>query len=79
MKAHIIVEETTGGRLCKDGFFRTFASFGTYRECVKVYSSEAWARRKQDKLHAQGNDISVVTLADNQSMDAAGHISRIKS
>ena len=73
---HVIVHENTGARLCKDSLFRTFACFGTFPECVKVWKSEAWARRRQDKLDRLGIETAVVTVPKDQTMDAAGNISR---
>jgi hypothetical protein len=44
-------------RLCKDGFFRKFAMFGTLPECVKTYKSVG-AARNVAKL--RGARVSVV-------------------
>ena len=60
---YYIIEPKTKARLCKDGLFRISACFGTFPETVKVWISEAWERKKQNKLYNQGNVVSVVTLA----------------
>ena len=71
MNAYIIVEETIKAHLCKDGLFRTSVHFGTFPECVKVWTREAWARKKQNKLYTQGTVVSVVTLARDGTILAA--------
>ena len=40
----IVVINNRGDRLCKDGRWRDFALFGTYRYCVKNYTSVRRAR-----------------------------------
>lgn len=59
-----------GARLCKDGKFRNFANWGTYKECVKVYNTRGWALRKQTELDNRGVRVAVVLL--HKSMDACG-------
>lgn len=67
---HYIVNKDTGARLCKDGRWREFASFGTYSSCVKVYRQSGWAERRVVSVsHAM-----VLSLASHMIMDASGQI-----
>ena len=70
----VLIHEETGGRLCQDGRFRGFASFGTYPECVKVYRKEGFALRRKDKLWAMGCKTSVFSVPAGKAMDATGNI-----
>ena len=69
-----IRKEGTNARLCKDGEFRTFASFGTEPSCVKVYCKIGWALRKQTILDNKGIETHVLKLPITHSMDASGRI-----
>src|SRR4051812_20452700 len=56
-------------RLCQDNNWRSFANFGTYPECVKVYKSIYAARKKAKKLKGL-----VVKIPDGMSVDASGDV-----
>lgn len=81
---HIIMR-ADGKRLCQDGFWRDFASFGTFPECVKVYRQQGRATSKAKSLNAHAlytkrtnpsviAGIHVVTVPPSYSMDASGRI-----
>ena len=68
-------------RLCQDDRWSIFAMFGTTQGCVKVYKTEAGAKRKARFLrqhpyvpHNTGNKPSVVAIPNGYSMDAAGNV-----
>lgn len=67
---YYIIDKATGARLCKDGKWRTFANFGTFKENVRVYRSKGWALRK---IKDQGNG-HLLSLADGWTMDAGGKV-----
>lgn len=58
-----------GMRLCQDNRLRTFANYGTYKECVKEYRSLPAARTKAKKIKGV-----VVKVPDGMYIDAAGQI-----
>ena len=80
----IIVCPATGERLCKDLKWRGFATFGTYRSCVKTYrlthaALKAAARYRHPQntgcAHFESHD-KVVHLHDGDVMDASGKVTR---
>lgn len=61
-----------GYRLCKDNRWRTFAMFGTYQSCVKIYRQLGSAIKRAKQLKAR-----VVEIADdNLTVEASGMIIR---
>ena len=68
----LIVDENLAAVLCQDGKFRRFANFGTYPECIKVYRSLGWAKRKQDLFERWGREVVVTKLPNGHSVDAVG-------
>ena len=71
----VLTDIDTGARLCEDAKFRTFACFGTYPECVKVYRQRGWAlRRQKDLFNFRLIDTEVKEIKDGQVMDATGSI-----
>lgn len=77
----IVVCPATGRRLCQDNRWRSFANFGTYRECVKVfkYLKPALKAGKRYRLSAAkqtDTNAKVVHLYDGDSMDASGKVVR---
>jgi len=72
----VIIHKGTGARLCKDNNFRTFACFGTYPECVKIYRKRGWAIRKQIRLFKVSSirDTEIKEVEVGQQMDATGSI-----
>ena len=76
MGQHHYILNHEGARLCKDGMFRrVHASFGSYLTCVKVYRYLRAAQRKKYMLERRGNTVHILTLNNNQVMDAGGTVS----
>lgn len=69
----IIIINDNGDRLCKDNKWRSFAFFGSIKECVKIYKSPGYAKRKAKKIG--GHAIQVPTQPERSiSMDAFGKL-----
>ncbi len=67
---YYVINQETGARLCQDNSWRTFANFGTYPSCVKVWRMKIWAERSAViRRHAV-----VFELPDGQFLDAGGAI-----
>ncbi len=67
---YYLINRETGARLCKDGSWRTFAGFGTYRECVKSWRTRCWAERSA----LVRSKAEILELPDGQFLDAGGAI-----
>lgn len=65
----LIIYHEDGRRLCKDGYWRDFANFGDYPDCVKVYRNKPRARRRALDRKARLADIP-----DGFSVDACGRV-----
>ena len=74
----VLVHENTGYRYCQDGFFRGFANWGTFPECVKVYRRKGNAVAVQTRLLNKGCPVTVITLRPGDEMDASGRITRVE-
>ena len=75
----IVVCPETGMRLCRDNKWRSFANFGTYKECVKEfkYLKSACKAGERYRLKAvKAGHTLVIHLYDNDSMDASGRVVR---
>ena len=66
----VIVHSQTGQRLCQDGQWRTFANFGTYPSCVRVYRRKASVIRRA----RQTQQAAVYGLPAGMVMDASGAV-----
>jgi hypothetical protein len=58
-----------GNRLCQDKYWRRFANFGTYPECVKEYKSLYHARRAAKRFKGQ-----VAKVPDEMEIDSSGDV-----
>jgi len=67
---YYIIDKATGARLCKDGMWRSFANFGTFKENVKSYNRKGWALRR---IKAIGNG-HILSLDKGWAMDACGNV-----
>lgn len=76
MAHHYLIRLQDGARRCQDGKWRVFTGFGSMRACVKVYKRKGSAMRYVNAVNAWYDHprVVVLTLEDNQVMDAAGHI-----
>lgn len=70
----MILIETSGNRYCKDGKFRSFASFGTFHECVKIYKCLGHAKRI-----AKRHNANIIVIPKGMSIDASGLIIETKN
>ena len=68
-------------RLCQDGLLREFASFGTFKECVKVYKRVSIAARKARHLNAMRGFLAphkdkfmIIEIKEGMSINAAGQV-----
>lgn len=66
---YLVVKVDGAWRLCQDFRWRSFANFGTYPECVKVYKSIVAATNR-----ARATKGQVAAIDKNMSVDAAGNI-----
>ena len=66
----IYIINDAGMRLCQDNKWRSFANFGTFPECVKVYRRLCAAETKANKIKGK-----VVQLSAGMEVDAVGKIS----
>ena len=71
---NIVVCPTTGARLCKDGRYRNFASFGTSRACVKVYRSMGWAQRAAERYKTKAHADALADAARENRMETITHV-----
>lgn len=81
LKRYIIFDSKTGARLCKDGKLRTFANFGTYKECVKIYKLWGFASNAVRKLNRSYDEkrFKVLGLSKGEVMDASGKIEKVNT
>ena len=73
---YIIVSDLTGDRFCKDEAFRSFALFGTFPSCVKIYRTMGWATNMQKLLLMHNVETTIIPIHDGDVMDASGRITR---
>ena len=66
-----LIIDKEGRRYCQDKKFRDFVSFGTFAECVKVYSKRGWAIRTAWRINCR-----VVQIPKTITMDSSGILSR---
>ena len=59
-----LILNNDGMRYCQDGFWRDFAHFGTYPECVKEYRTRGWAENKAKKIKGK-----ILEILPGQGMD----------
>jgi len=60
-----------GYRLCKDNKLRSFAMFGTFSSCVKIYSRISFAQKAAKKIGGE-----IICLKKGESMDASGKVQK---
>ena len=65
----LIIHKDNTNRYCKDGYFRSFAMFGTFSDCVKQYRHLGQALRVAKKLSGR-----VVNIPDSMEVEAGGTI-----
>ena len=65
----ILVINKDNMRLCQDRKWRSFANFGTYPACVKVYKSQPAAEKCARRVGGK-----ILVLQPSQGMNAAGQI-----
>lgn len=65
----LIIEKENTKRLCKDGYFRNFAMFGSFKDCTKIYKSLGQALYVAKKMSAR-----VVNIPDHMRLEAGGTI-----
>lgn len=65
----ILVVDRHNARLCEDGKFRKFATFGTAKSCVKLYKGVVSAQRTAAKRGAY-----VAVIPADKLVDASGRI-----
>ena len=71
---YFYVLNAAGDRLCGDGQCRSFAMFGTYHSCVKVYKSYAYARKAAKNLRTiQGYVLEHVQNGESE-INAVGQL-----
>jgi len=74
---HVVMRESDDARLCKDGKWRTFAQFGTFRSCVKTYKRKGNALRRMDILNRHWTHKTacyVQSVPKGHAMDACGKV-----
>jgi hypothetical protein len=75
----LIYDKNTGGFLCRDGRIR-HSWFGTYSECIKIYKSISWAKKKLKDLKEHGHDCLIIqNLSKDVTVEASGHFIRRES
>lgn len=66
----ILVIDAQGRRLCQDGRFRGFASFGSFAECVHTYRRLGAAKRRIRRYIG----AVVVRIPAGMEVNAAGQV-----
>lgn len=67
----ILIVNQNKQRLCQDNRWRSFANFGTLKECVKEYSNLGHARRKAERVNG-----TVVHIPKDAQIDSSGRVYR---
>ena len=81
-RRYIVVCPTTGDRLCKDMKWRSFANFGDYPECVKIYRTQGWAvkaavrRTRPIGSNDPVRTTKMIILNEGDAMNASGQVKR---
>jgi hypothetical protein len=65
----LIIEKENTKRLCKDGYFRDFAMFGSFKDCVKIYKTLGHAFHRAKEMSAR-----VVNIPDHMKLEWSGTI-----
>jgi len=69
----LIIHKDNTNRYCKDGYFRHFAMFGTFSDCVKQYRHLGQAKRVAKLVSGR-----VVYIPDSMEVDAVGTVIETK-